>query len=98
MRGPSSGNKRVYVVEPERWGYFIRAQCIGEQEFHFDIKAISAERAQELLEQDPNYLPNEPEVTSKKRKLQTCVEIIVNAKYGYQVTDPSRARQIVTQE
>ena len=98
LRGPISGDRRVYIVEPGTWGCFVRAQCEGDQDLCFDINPVSAERARELLDQNPSHFPNEPDHESKLRKLQTLVEIVVGARYGYQVRNPSRARRIVTQE
>ncbi len=95
LRGPRDGDRRVYIVDPQRWGCFIRAQCEGDQELRIDISNISAERARELLDQNPSHFPSEPEEESKLRKLQTLVEIEVGARHGFQVRDTSRARRII---
>ena len=98
LRGPRDADRRVYIVEPRTWGCFIRAQCEGDEDLRFDINPVSAKRAGELLDQNSSHFPNEPDEESKLRKLQTLVEIVVGARYGYQVKDPSRARIIVNQE
>ena len=95
LRGPRDGDRRVYIVDPQKWGCFIRVQCEGDQELRIDISTISAERARELLDQNPSHFPSEPDEESKLRKLQTHVEIVVGARHGFQVRDPSRARRIV---
>ena len=72
----------------------MRAQCEGDQDLRIDIDPVSAERAQELLGENQSHFPNEPDDESKLRKLQTLVEIVVGARYGFQVSDPSRALRI----
>ena len=32
LRGPTDGERRLYLVEPGSWGCFVRARCEGEQE------------------------------------------------------------------
>lgn len=98
LRGPRSGDRRVYIVEPGTWGCFIRAQCEADQDLRIDIKPISAVRAQQLLDKNHSHFPNEPDEESKLRKLQTTVEVVVGTRYGYRVVDPSRARIILNQE
>ena len=94
LRGPPGGERRLYVVEPGAWGCFVRAQCQEDRDLRIEINAISAERAREHLAQDPGHFPNEPDEDSKLRKLQTCVELVVVARIGFRVANPSRARRI----
>ena len=97
LRGPSDGERRMYVVDPGSWGCFVRAQCEGEQDLRIDIKPVTSEKAQELLDANPNYFPDEPVYEGKLRKLQTCVELAVCHRVEFQVKDPSHARRIVSQ-
>ena len=62
-----------------------------------DIKPISADRAQEFLEANPNLFPDEPDNESKVRKLQTFVELAVCHRIEFRVKDHSRARRIVAE-
>ena len=95
LEGPAEGERRVLVVEPGSWGCFVRAQVEGEQDLHVEANLISAERAQVLLSSDPNYFADEPDEAAKLRKLQTCAEVVVGARAGFRVADPSRALRVV---
>ena len=95
LRGPRNGERRLYVLEPGSWGCFVRAQCEGNQDLHIDVNPISADRARELLNSNPNHFPSEPDHESKLRKLQTYVDVAVYARTEFQVGDPSRARRVV---
>ena len=94
LRGPSCGERRVYVVEPGTWGCFVRAQFDGDQDLSVEIKPISTERARELLEENPRHFAQEPDQESKLRKLRTLVEMDVCARTGFCVIDPCRSRKI----
>ena len=94
LRGPSPGERRLYVVEPGGWGSFVRAQVEGDRDLSVEINPVSAGRAQELLEGDPRHFADEPGQESKLRKLQTCVEMAVSARTGFCVIDASRSRRI----
>ena len=95
LRGPADGQRRLYVVELQAWGRLVRAKVEGDQDIVVKVKPISAQRARELLDSDPRHYSEEPDETSKLRKLQTCVEIVVSARTEFRVTDPSSARRIV---
>ena len=95
LRGPRDGELRLYLVEPRSWGCFVRAQCQGDQDLRIDVSTISAERARELLKENPNHFSSEPNETSKLRKLQTSVELEVYARVEFRVKDSSRARRVV---
>ena len=84
----------VYVVDPAGWGRFVCAKAGGDRDLRIEINPVNIERARELLTANPNHFPDEPDEESKLRKLQTQVEIIVGARTGFSVTDPSRARRI----
>ena len=84
----------VYVVDLASWGYFVRARTDGDHELRVEIKPISIGRAKELLAANPEHFPSEPDEESKLRKLQTRVEMVVGARTGFRVADPTRARRI----
>ena len=85
----------LYVVDPTGWGHFVRAQVNDDQDVHVDISPISIDRAHELLSSNPDHFASEPDEESKLRKLQTYVEIMIGARTGFRVTDPSRSRRVV---
>ena len=95
LRGPAYDDRQLYIVEPEAWGRSVRAKAKGDRGIVVNVKPVSAERAQALLDSDPQHFAEEPDETSKLRKLQTCVEIIVSARAEFRGTDPSRARRIL---
>ena len=88
--------RQLYVVEPKGWGCFLRAQVEGDQDLLVNVDAISPERAEALLSENPDHLPDVPDRASKLRKLQTFVEIRAAARAGFRVTDPTRARRVVS--
>jgi len=89
------GVRQLYVVEPGRWGCFVRAQAEEDRDLIIDVAAIDTDRANELLSQNPNHLPDIPDRASKLRKLQTFVETRAVARAGFRVKDPLRARRVV---
>ena len=94
LRGPSDGERQLYVFEPGAWGSFVRAPFADGQHIRVDVEPISPERAQELLQANPTYFSEQPDDESKKRKLQTYVAVWVGVRRGFRTTDPSRARKI----
>ena len=94
LRGPATGERRVYVVDPGTWGSFVRAPYEEEQDLRVDVVPIWAERAQELLQANPAHYSDQPDHESKMRKLQTNVEVIIGVRHGFRVIDPTRARRI----
>ena len=94
-RGPRTGERRMYLVDPGSWGCFVRAQCEGERDLRIDIKPIASERARELLEANPNHFPDEPEYEKKLRKVQACVELAVCHRVEFRVKNSSYARRVV---
>ena len=84
----------VYVVDLASWGQFVRARTDGDHKLRVEIKPISIDRARELLAGNPEHFPNEPDEESKLRKLQTRVEMVIGARTGFRVADPTRARRI----
>ena len=97
LRGPRDGERRIYLVDPGSWGCFVRAQCEGHQDLRIDINPISVDRARVLLDANPNHFPDEPDIESKLRKLQTLVELEVVHRIEFRVKDYSRARRIVVE-
>ena len=94
VTGPDGVERGLYVLEPGTWGCLVRAQVERGQDLLVEVRPISSERAQELLDVNPNHFPDEPDAASKLRKLQTLVEVGVAARVGFRVVDPSRARRI----
>ena len=89
------GNERVmYVVEPNGWGVFVRAQVEGGTDVLVEVDLISTERARELLGENPDLVPEEPEEAGKLRKLQTFVELGVYSRTEFRVADSSHARRV----
>ena len=73
FRGPTSGERRVYVIDVGRWGRFVRASFEGGQDLRVDVQSISMERAEELLQANPDWFSEQPDHESKLRKVQTHV-------------------------
>ncbi len=91
---PAYNGQCIYVVDLAGWGQFLRAHIDGGRDIRVDVNPIPADRAQELLAVNPTLFANEPDDGSKLRKLQASAEVIVGARTGFRVTDPSRARRI----
>ena len=92
---PDYEGRCLFVVEVGGWGQFLRAQFEAGQDLRIDISLISIDRAHKLLTINPGHFPSEPDEESKLRKLQAHVEIVIGARTGFRVTDPSRARRVV---
>ena len=93
-RGATDGERRVYVVDLGTWGTMVRVPFGEAQDVLFEVEPISAERAQELLDANPDYFPDQPDEESKLRKLQTLVAVRVAVRVGFRCTDPAGARRI----
>ena len=87
--------RQLYVVEPKGWGCFVRAQVEGDQDLLVKVDTISPDRADELLSENPDHLPDVPDRAAKLRKLQTFVETRAVARTGFRVTDPTQACRVV---
>ena len=94
ITGHEDGRRRVYIVEPGAWGCFLRAQVEGATDLLVAVDTVSAERARVLLSATPGHFPDQPDESSKLRKLQTCVEVRVVWSTTFRVADRSRARRI----
>ena len=98
LREPTSGERRVYVVDLGTWGRFVRAPFGDGQDVRVDVELISLERAEEFLQANPDHFPDQPDHESKKQKMQTQVEVNVGVRHGFRVDDPTRARRVVPSE
>ena len=97
FRGRAIGGRRLYVIEPGRWGTFTRSKYEDGQEVRIEINTIPEERARELLQLNPEYFSDEPDDPSKLRKLQAQVDVCIGIQHGFDVIDPMRARNIVSE-
>ena len=93
--GPENGERRLYVVDVDTFGSYERTQSEDGHNVRVDVKPISQERAQELLQVNPNYFSDEPDQESRLRKLQAHVEMSVLIRHRFRVADHSRARRII---
>ena len=98
FRGHEREERRLYIVEPKTWGCFALAQSDDGRDLHIEIEPISAWRAREMLDENPNHLPNEHDEESKLRKLQTLAVIRVVIRHGFRVRSNSRARMIIREQ
>ena len=94
IEGPRDGARQLYVVEPSTWGCLIRAQFENGEDLRVEVHPVLPQRAQELLDRNPAYFEDEPNRDSQMRKLQTCAEVIIEARTKFHVSDSSRARRI----
>ena len=94
----SDAERRLYVVEPGPWGVFARAQAGEGQDLLVEVDAIDAERAREMLADNPELLPDLPDVASKLLRMQTFVRVRVAQRSGFRVADPLHARRVVPHE
>ena len=90
----SRDERHLYVVDLAAWGSLVRAEVEPQKDIVVSIQPVSAERAREILDANPNHFATEPDEPSKLRKLQTLVEIDVRVRAGFKVEDPSQARRI----
>ena len=91
LRGPRSGERRLYVIDLATWGTFVRAPYDEDQAIRVNVTPVSSERAVELLPTNAAYFPDDLDDETKLRKLQTYVQLEIMARHGFQVTNPSRA-------
>ena len=94
IQGPRDGERQLYVVDPGTWGCLIRSQFENGKDLRVEVNPVSPQRAQELLDRNPAYFQDETDRASQMRKLQTCAEVIVEARTKFHVSDSSRARRI----
>lgn len=94
IEGPRDGERRLYIVEPSTWGCLIRAQFENGEDLRVEVNPVPAKRARCLLDRDPSYFKEQADRDSQMRKLQTCVEVIIEARNKFHVSDGSRAHLI----
>ncbi|MCY3655508.1 MAG: hypothetical protein OXG95_02720 [Chloroflexi bacterium] len=90
----SASERDLYVVEPGRWGRFVRAQVNEGQDLVVGVSAVTQDDAREMLDSDPNLFPDEPDDSARLRRLQTRVAIDVVERTGFRVLAPARARRV----
>ena len=95
FRRRSFAPRELYVVDLEAWGQMVRGEYEDGRDIFVRVSPISGERAQELLEGNPNHFTDEPDEASKLRKLQTHVELTIYARFEFKVLDALRARRVV---
>ena len=98
VRGSKDGERRVYVVDLDTWGTMVRVPLGDGHDVLFDVEPISAERAQQLLDENPNHIPDEPCEETRLRKLQKCVTVKAAVRVRFRGADPARARRIAANE
>ena len=92
MAGQMTGTPALYIVDVMRWGLLRRAS-IDDEPFRVEVHAISAERAEELLDTkrvNAGGLSHEEAV----RHLQLQVEVEVTERIDFVVEDPNAAVRI----
>ena len=72
----------------------VRRQFEGDQDIRVEINTVSEERANELLDLNPDYFPDEPDLESKLRKLQSMVQMSIGIREEFRVSDRSRGRLV----
>ena len=86
------GEPALYIIDAARWG-LLRQAPIGDDPLRVEVRAISAERAGELLDTgriDAGSLNREEAI----RELQLQVEVEVTQRVDFVVEDPSAAVRI----
>ena len=94
IEGPRAGERRLYIVEPSTWGSLIRTQFENGEDLRVEVNPVPIQRARDLLDRDSSYFKDEPDRDSQMRKLQTCVEVIIEARNTFHVSDSSMARLV----
>lgn len=91
----TNGLPMLYVIDVGRWG-LLRQAKIGENLLNVDIRAISEERAKEMI--DIGMVPK-GELSDDEAvwKLQLQVEVEVTQRVDFIVEDPSAVVEIVLQ-
>ena len=98
LRGQTDGERRLYIVEPGKWGRFERQRYPDGYDIRVGVELITPERAQELVQKYPENFSQEPDDDAKLRKWQTYVEVIIGARQAFVISDPSRARKIAEEQ
>ena len=88
------GQRHLFVIDVATWGQFVDVELTRHQHMLVLVNPVSAERARELLNADPELFSKQPDESSKLRKLQTRVETVVSHRTEFRVSDSTRARRI----
>ena len=88
------GERHLFVIDVATWGQFVDVELTPHQHMLVLVNPVSAERAREFLDANPELFSEQPDESSKLRKLQTLVEIVVRYRTEFLVSDSSRARRI----
>ena len=88
------GGRRMYVVQPDLWGCFVRAPAGDGRDLLAEAEPISAERAAEIIGGNPKLFAGERDEAARLRKARACVEIAVAQRIGFRVRGPARARRV----
>ena len=96
LRGSTSGERRLYVFEPSKWGRYVRVRSEDGEDLRVEVQPVSEERAQELLLLNPQYFAEEPDEQSRLRKLQAQVEVTIGIRHAFRVVEAARARIITS--
>ena len=88
------GERHLFVIDVATWGQFVDVELTPHQHMLVLVNPVSAERAREFLDANPELFSEQPDESSKLRKLQTLVEIVVRHRTEFRVSDVARARRI----
>ena len=94
VRRFSSSERHLYVVDVTMWGWFVDAPLEPQNDMFIKVNPVSAEQARDYLDTNPELFSDQPDESSKLRKLQTLVEIVASHRTGFLVSDPAQARRI----
>ena len=94
LRGPATGQRRLYVVDLDTWGTFVRAPSAEAQDLDVRVEFITSDDAEELLRKNPSYFSDLSDPDAQLLKLQTQVDVTAIVRHGFRVNDPTRARRI----
>ena len=89
------GQRQIIVVDIGAWGRLERKQAAAGNHVEVLISPVTEIRAQELLDENPTHFPEESDVASKLRRLQTQVQVEIDLCIRFCVIDGSRAHRVV---
>ena len=95
VRRFGGGDRYFYVVDVVMWGSFVDAPFEPQNDMLVEVNPVSATQAQKYLSETPELFSDQPDESSKIRKLRTLVEIVATHRTSFLVSDPMRARQII---
>lgn len=86
--------RNLYVIDVPSWGHLVKAHVESENDIDLKVNPVSADQARNYLNLNPKLFAEQPDDSSKLRKLQTLVEIVISHRSDFRVSDASRARRI----